>query len=76
MAVGRAEGAPRDEAEDERNAPGERDIDLGPPSRQQGVLLQKAEAPLQLEEGAAVRGEIFADAACFLIREFRHFPLP
>ena len=76
VAVGRAESAPRDEAEDERNAPGERDIDLGPPSRQQCVLLQKAEAPLQLEKGAAVRGEIFADAARFLVREFRHFRSP
>ena len=64
----------RGQAQDQRNAPGERDIEHGPPLGQKGLLLQEAKAPLQLEKGPAVRGEIFADAALFLVCEIRHGP--
>ena len=65
MSVGRPEGAARDKAEEEGNAPGERNEDRRPPARMQGVLLERADAALQLIKRTAVRGEEFPDAGAF-----------
>src|SRR5277367_5254037 len=63
----RTECAPRDKAQNEWNAPGEGDEKRRPAARMQRVLPQHPEPPLQLEERAAMRREIFPDPARFVI---------
>ena len=86
--VRRPEGVPRNEAQDERNAPGQRDEYRGATAGEQRVLAQHPEPPLQFEKRPAVRGQIFPDPARFvLIRvyadgdicsrsQIRHVPEP
>ena len=59
----RPERAPGDQAEDERNAPGERDEYRRPAACEQGVLPEHPETALQFKERPAMRGEIFPDPA-------------
>ena len=61
--IRRAERAPGDEAQNEWNAPGERDEHRRPAAGEQGVLPQHPEPPLQFKERPAMRGEIFPDPA-------------
>ena len=63
----RPERAPGNEAQDKRNAPGERDEDLRPAAGKQRVFPQHAQSPLQFEERPAMRGQIFPDPARFVL---------
>jgi hypothetical protein len=84
----RPERAPRNEAQDQRNAPGEGDEHRGPTASEQRVLPQHPKPPLQLEKRPAMRSQIFPDPARLVLggvgpigdnraaRNARHIPKP
>ena len=62
VAVLRPKGVAVKKAQQQRNAPCDRDENSGPPPRMQSVFLQHADPALQFEERPAVRSEEFSDA--------------
>ena len=57
------------EAQEERNAPGERDKHRGPSAGQERIFAQKSQPTLQFKERSAMRGQIVPDPARFFLVE-------
>ena len=58
------------EAQQERNAPGERDKHRRPSAGQERILAEEAQPTLQLKERSAMRGEIVPDPGRFISIDF------
>ena len=58
------------EAQEERNAPGERDKHRRPSPGQERILAEEAQPTLQLKERSAMRGEIVPDPGRFISIDF------